>query len=537
MSLCFAIGQTPFLPSSSNPSPRISSRPQIRHPSTTPRHTAPLCLSPPPSPTPNAIPTHYRLPFVGLLLDHVGIIPSRSLNALATRLGPVYRSYISSEVGIVVTSHALVDEILSQDAIFACSDASLPVFEELFGERLPFNITGAAHAAVRGSLAPAFAPALFPVYFAPIFRLSKKVWARAAAATDADASVAMFPLMRRHFLEVITTITAGISETHPSFEAVDKRFIDFVNGLGTVPFGPVWDAAVRAKDQLLDILIGVAEERLRDRQDIILAIRAELAEKVDVAAARYALKSGDMLTMFLACTELHALPEGGERPKEEALVLFTIASDLLVLWFAGFETNSSLTSSALFEMMRRPDVVSTLAQEQDCVWEGLGENGADVDAQLKAFMGQMPLLASYTEEVNRLHSPVGYFFRRALEDTVIGKLSGGGYHIPKGTIVLLDTSSAGKDPSVYSSPTELDMRRFLSEPGKPASKKTFGYGGLKSPHVCLGMALSKLAINITLGTGLREYSLNFVEGQDMSYRKLPFCSPKSGAVARVEPRA
>lgn len=473
------------------------------------------------------------MPVFGYLLDLLNIFPSRSPNALAARLGPVYRSSMGSEVAIIVTTHALCDEVLSDEEVFTSAGAYPAVFEVIFGKRTLIALTGAAHAANRNRLVPAFVPSLFPFYFGPMFTLSKKLWTRAAAISTVDASVSLHPLIRRHFLEVITTITAGVGEEHPSFETAEKLYTELTRGITTVPFGPVWDGAQRAKQQLIDILTSVAEERLRDREDIILTLRAELADRGGFQAKRDGFKADDMLTMFLACTDLRAVPEDSERTEEEALVIFDIAEDLLGLWFAGFETNASLTTCALFEMMRRPEVVSALMEEQDLVWEGLGENGGDVAAQLKAFQGQMPLLASYMEEVNRLKGPSISLNRRALKDSVIGD---GQYHIPKNTLVIADTSSAGRDPSVYSNPTELDMRRFLSVPGKPAPKKTFGYGGMKSSHVCIGMALSKLAINITLGTGLREHSLHFVEGQDMSYRTVPFLLPKSGVVARVVPR-
>jgi cytochrome P450 len=79
------------------------------------------------------------------------------------------------------------------------------------------------------------------------------------------------------------------------------------------------------------------------------------------------------------------------------------------------------------------------------------------------------------------HSPVIFgTMRKAVEDVELG-----GVRMPAGTLVIVNTAAANRDPAVYNDPDRLDITRK-----GPATMLTFG-GGI---HYCLGAHLARLEL-------------------------------------------
>lgn len=98
-----------------------------------------------------------------------------------------------------------------------------------------------------------------------------------------------------------------------------------------------------------------------------------------------------------------------------------------------------------------------------------------------SLLGQHPELAvNAVEEVIR-HSPITLItLRTAVEDVDLAGLT-----IAAGTLVVVNTGAANRDPAVYDDPDRLDIRRV----GAPAIQ-TFGAG----THYCLGANLARLEL-------------------------------------------
>jgi cytochrome P450 len=98
-----------------------------------------------------------------------------------------------------------------------------------------------------------------------------------------------------------------------------------------------------------------------------------------------------------------------------------------------------------------------------------------------ALLRQQPELAVNAVEETMRHSPIAWgTLRIALEDVELA-----GVIIPAGTLVVVNTASANRDPAVYDNPDQLDITRE----GAPAIQ-TFGAG----MHYCLGANLARLEL-------------------------------------------
>jgi len=98
-----------------------------------------------------------------------------------------------------------------------------------------------------------------------------------------------------------------------------------------------------------------------------------------------------------------------------------------------------------------------------------------------ALLADHPELAPRAVEELMRHSPVIFAtMRKAVEDVELG-----GVRIPAGTLVIVNTAAANRDPAVYDDPDRLDITRE-----GPAAMLTFG-GGI---HYCLGAHLARLEL-------------------------------------------
>ncbi|AYE93620.1 cytochrome P450 [Mycobacterium paragordonae] len=98
-----------------------------------------------------------------------------------------------------------------------------------------------------------------------------------------------------------------------------------------------------------------------------------------------------------------------------------------------------------------------------------------------ALLGRRPELAAQAVHELIRHSPITFItLRVALEDVELA-----GVTIPAGTIVVVNTGAANRDPAVYADPSRLDITRVGCPP-----IQTFG-GGM---HYCLGANLARLEL-------------------------------------------
>lgn len=180
-------------------------------------------------------------------------------------------------------------------------------------------------------------------------------------------------------------------------------------------------------------------------EQVILASWDELDAYIDdmVADRRHTLND-DLIS------ELIRAEDDGDRLSADELRM--LAAGLLM---AGTDTTRNQLAASLHVLCDNPDQ-----------W---------------ALLGQHPELAPNAVEETMRHSPIAFAtLRVALADVELA-----GVTIPAGTLVVVNTGAANRDPAVYDDPDRLDITREDAPP-----MQTFGAGA----HYCLGANLARLEL-------------------------------------------
>lgn len=175
---------------------------------------------------------------------------------------------------------------------------------------------------------------------------------------------------------------------------------------------------------------------------------------------------GDLIDRYRAEPEDNLLSLLLEREgRDDGLTTTEILGACSILLFAGHDTTSSFTGSALLTLLANPDQADRLR-----------DGTADLDLAI--------------EELLRLDAPA-----KAMMRTVAESHERGGHELKEGEAVFMGIIGANRDPAVFDDATRLKLDR------SPNPHLTFGYGH----HFCLGAALARLEVRTALPAMLRRF--------------------------------
>jgi cytochrome P450 len=143
--------------------------------------------------------------------------------------------------------------------------------------------------------------------------------------------------------------------------------------------------------------------------------------------------------------------------RDDRLASEELAAMFFVLLFAGHETTTNLIGTGMLELIRHPD-------------------------QWQALVDDPSLMSNAVEELLRFVTPVQWSDRLAQVDIEIE-----GMTIPAESSVAIALACANRDPSVFTHPDMLDVRREDAR-----RHLSFAFG----PHFCLGAHLARLEAEI-----------------------------------------
>jgi cytochrome P450 len=150
-----------------------------------------------------------------------------------------------------------------------------------------------------------------------------------------------------------------------------------------------------------------------------------------------------------------------------------VVANAAVLMFGGIETTEGMITNALWHLLTHQD-------------------------QLELVLADRSLLPNAIEESLRLEPAAAVVDRYATRDVDLA-----GASIRRGDLVTVSLAGAGRDPAVFESPDEFDVRRSNAR-----RHLAFASG----PHICLGMHLTRLETLTAVDAVLRLPGLRLAPG-------------------------
>lgn len=213
----------------------------------------------------------------------------------------------------------------------------------------------------------------------------------------------------------------------------------------------------------------------------------------------------DFFSQFCRTTDENGMP----------LPADAIVDHMNFLMMAAHDTITSSATSLVMLLGRNVEWQEKLRAE---VAE-LGSNDGTVP------YGQLDrlVLTEYAfKESLRLMPPVPSIPRRALRDFEFG-----GYHIPAGTFVGVNTAYTHQMPELWPNPEAFDPMRFTPEASKGRHRFAWvPFGG--GAHMCIGLHFATMQIRILMAQLLSRYRIELAPGAGDEWQIFPIPKPKDG---------
>ncbi|KAF5477133.1 hypothetical protein F2P56_003805 [Juglans regia] len=449
-----------------------------------PGHLPPL----PPGPKP--------WPIIGNL-PHMGPVPHHSLAALARTYGPLMHLRLGFVDVVVVASASVASQFLKTH------DAN-------FSSRPPNS--GAKYIAYN------YQDLVFAPY-GPRWRMLRKI---SSVHLFSGKALDDFRHVRQE--EVAVLVSALAKADSKPVNLAQLLNVCTVNALGRVMLGRRMfgdgsgggdEKADEFKSMVVEVMVlagvfnvgdfipalewldlqGVAAKmkKLHKRFDTFLTAIVE--EHKRSAAGQHV----DMLSTLISLKEKSDDGEGGKLTDTEIKAL------LLNMFTAGTDTSSSTVEWAIAELVRHPKILASVQRELDSV-VGRDRLVSELD------LPQLTYFQAVIKETFRLHPSTPLSLpRMASEDCEIN-----GYHIPKGSTLLVNVWAISRDPEQWESPLEFRPERFL-----PGSSKAhvdvrgndfevipFGAGR----RICAGMSLGLRMVQLLTATLVHAFDWELADG-------------------------
>ncbi|XP_004869657.1 cytochrome P450 2J2-like [Heterocephalus glaber] len=205
---------------------------------------------------------------------------------------------------------------------------------------------------------------------------------------------------------------------------------------------------------------------------------------------------------------------------EENLILST-----LDLFFAGTETTSTTLRWGLLYMALYPEIQEKVHAEIDTV-VGQGRQPSLANRE------SMPYANAVIHEVLRMGNIIPLNVPRELSvDTALG-----GYHLPKGTMILTNLTALHRDPTEWATPDTFNPEHFL-ENGQFKKRESFLPFSL-GKRGCLGEQLARSELFIFFTSLLKKFTFKHPKNEKLTLkvRTGATLSPESYRICAI-PRA
>jgi cytochrome P450 len=274
----------------------------------------------------------------------------------------------------------------------------------------------------------------------------------------------------------------------------------------------VLDAANDRLNRILRLPSWVPTRRnLREKR--ALARLDELLDSFIAAHRASGEKPADLLSMLLAATD----EDSGIRMSNCQL-----HEEMMTLFLAGHETTAMALTWTWYLLSQHPEVEERLLREVSRVLRGRAPTVADLP--------ELPYTDMVVREAMRLYPPAAGFAREPIEDVHIG-----GYNVPTGSLVTVNTYALHHDPRFFDEPERFNPERFSAGWEERIPRYAFlPFGG--GPRVCIGNGFAMMEARLILATVVQRCQLSLEPGQEIVPMQLVTVRPKHGIRMRMAVR-
>jgi cytochrome P450 len=197
------------------------------------------------------------------------------------------------------------------------------------------------------------------------------------------------------------------------------------------------------------------------------------------------------------------------------------------LMMAAHDTITSSATSLIWLLAKNPEWQEKLRQEVLAVTGGPDADGRPRDLSYDD-LGKLELVEMAFKEALRMVPPVPSMPRRALRSFEFG-----GYRIPAGAHVGINTYYVHHDPEIWDDPETFDPMRFTPDKVKARHKYAWvPFGG--GAHMCLGLHFAYMQVKILMAQLLPRYSIE-LEAGDPRWQAWPIPKPRDGLRLVLKP--
>lgn len=432
----------------------------------------------------NDIPGERGLPFVGntfrVLKDPLGFT-----RKMVAKHGPVYRNNSFGGDSVVLLGPDANELVLfDKEKNFSSEQGWGPILNLVFPRGLML-MDFEKHRADRKALSVAFKPE-------PMKHYAEELNAGIASQVDgwANRTMAFYSAIKALSLDLAATSFLGVP-LGPEAARINQAFVDEVQAsvspIRTPLPGTSMRKGVKAREYLVDFFTR------------------------EVPARRNGAGQ-DFFSQFCRATD-----EKGDLLPTDAIV-----DHMNFLMMAAHDTITSSATSLVMLLGQHVEWQDRLREEI----AGIGSNDGTVP------YGQLDrlVLTEYAfKEALRMMPPVPSIPRRAMRDFEFG-----GYRIPAGTFVGVNTAYTHHMPEHWPNPDQFDPMRFTPEASKGRHRFAWvPFGG--GAHMCIGLHFATMQIRILMAQLLSRYRIELAPGAGEDWQIFPIPKPKDGLPVTFQP--
>jgi len=340
----------------------------------------------------------------------------------------------------------------------------------LFGDNLVAS-EGAVWLRQRRLAHPAFLRQRLAGYANVMVDATSQLLSRWGVDAVAGKAVEIGPEMSRLALAIASRTLFDRDVSHEA-DRVGKMFSDvgrYLEARFNRPFTTLPSWVPTATNRRFKQAVGTLNEL------VLALIRERRAEGRD---------HGDLLSMLMQARD----EETGESMTDDQL-----RSESLTFLIAGHETSATALTWTWYLLATHASILHWARTEVERVLGKRVLTFADV--------AHLNTTRTVIEESMRLYPPIWALVRHVVADDEIG-----GFHIPRGSMIVLVPFVTHRHPGVWPEPDKFDPERFASAQNAQGPKGAY-FPFLGGPHQCIGNEFAMIEMQLIVAMVLQHFDL------------------------------